>query len=121
MCTCTSRFNQEPNIPLPLDLVQKSTGASRGPELGSARLAWTWLEARVQHSLTLRDQSWASWTHSPPGLWEEGMRAWPWAVSEPQRGGLAPELQKGAIFPGSGGLLREGVKSPGSENSGFKS
>lgn len=73
--TCTSRFSPEPNTPLPCALVAEGIGASRSPRLGSARLAWVWLEARVQHSLTLHDQSWASWTHSWRGLWEEGWRA----------------------------------------------
>lgn len=35
---------------------EQNTGASRGHRLGSARLAWAWLEARVQHSLTLLAQ-----------------------------------------------------------------
>lgn len=44
-CVCTAGLARRQN-----------TGASRGHRLGSARLAWAWLEARVQHSLTLLAQ-----------------------------------------------------------------
>lgn len=49
------RLSQEAKASLLHTLVQ-NTGTSRGHRLGSARLARAWLEARVQHSLTLLTQ-----------------------------------------------------------------
>lgn len=49
------RFSQKAQASL-LHTREQNTGASRGHRLGSVRLAWAWLEARVQHSLTLLAQ-----------------------------------------------------------------
>lgn len=65
-----NRFSQEAKASL-LHILVQNTGASRGHRQGSARLAWAWLEARVQHSLTLLTEL-RQLDTLMPGPWEEG-------------------------------------------------
>lgn len=65
---CTDKFRQEGKASLPHTLVH-NTGASR---LGAGWPGPGWKPSPA--FINPADQSCASWTHSLPGPWEEGMR-----------------------------------------------